>query len=385
MGAAVGAKGIDSASRVDSKAAKQQGAVFQVRYSAGAATDVNHPAHDANKFKLLQPGELQAILQAGLDFIANDEWTTDRKLGGAAAAEQDAPVVLAYWRANGLAPGSTIMLNHDTGLDGSGLGAFDAYYDRYNQILDGEYIADGFYGPQAVARHLVQGGRIKHFWIPEGASFFEAEAAIDPNYAPPATTNWDLWAPTPSQVKPAIGYFQQKLADILPALQSVVWQDLNHWFDGAADEDIVIKGDRFGSHRDHGEAPPADQHQPPHNPPPPPHGNPIRGKAVPAAIAKGTGRHLGSIDGPANSLGGANAAEQHIVKLWQQFLIWGGYVPGHSNINDGWADGVFDTHGGGVGTGPSSQATARFQHAHLPGTTFYGQVWWDDWTKAASM
>ncbi|MDQ1742906.1 MAG: N-acetylmuramoyl-L-alanine amidase [Pseudonocardiales bacterium] len=383
MGAAVGAKGIDSAKRVDSNLAKEKGAVFQVRYSAGAATDVNHSSHNRNKHKLLQQGELQAILRAGLDFIANDEWYEDRKFTGAAGAEQDAPVVLAYWRANGLAPGSTIMLNHDTGQVAADLGAVDAYYDRYNQILAGEYMADGFYGPKAVARHLVQGGRIKHYWIPEAASFYEAKAAIDPNYAPPAKTNWDLWAPTPSQVKPAIAYFQRTLADILPALQSVVWQDFNKWFEGAADENIVIKGDRFGSHLDNGRAaPPVEQSRPPG---PPLHGNPVRGMAVPAAIAKGSGRYLGSIDGPANSIGGANASEQRIVKLWQQFLIWGNFVHGHSHIDDGWADGIFDTRGGGVGNGPSSQATARFQHAHMPGTTYYGQVWWDDWTKAASM
>jgi len=383
MGAAVGAIGIDSASRVDSHVAKQKGAVFQVRYSAGAATDVNHQAHHLNAHKLLERGELQAILQAGLDFIANDEWFIDRKLGGAAAAEQDAPAVLAYWRAHGLAPGSTIMLNHDTGLaDDSDLREFDAYHDRYNRILDGEYVADGFYGPQAVARHLLQGGRIKHFWIPEGASFFEKKAPIDPNYAPPARTNWDLWAPTPAQVKPAIAYIHKKLADILPALQSVVWQDLNKWFGKAADENIVIKGDRFGSHLDN--ASPAGE------PPVPPatapvHGNPIRGMAVPGVIARGSGRYLGSIDGPANSIGGANPAEQRIVKLWQQFLIWGRFVPGHSQTNDGWADGIFDTRGSGVGNGPSSRATASFQHARMPTTTFYGQVWWDDWTKAASM
>jgi hypothetical protein len=46
-------------------------------------------------------------------------------------------------------------------------------------------------------------------------------------------------------------------------------------------------------------------------------------------------------------------------------------VPGHSNHDDGWADGKFEQ--------PTIEAVTRFQRAHLPGTQFYGQVWSDDW------
>jgi peptidoglycan hydrolase-like protein with peptidoglycan-binding domain len=109
------------------------------------------------------------------------------------------------------------------------------------------------------------------------------------------------------------------------------------------------------------------------------------GKPVPAAIAKGTGRYYGSIDGPGNSLGGFNAAERPAIKLIQQQLIFLGFVPGQTNINSGWADGIFDTKGGGVGRGPTSQAVTRFQKKYMPNTQYYGQVWYDDWQKLASM
>lgn len=121
--------------------------------------------------------------------------------------------------------------------------------------------------------------------------------------------------------------------------------------------------------------------------PPPPttpssgSGRLYQGASVPALIAQGSNQYLGSISGPAASHGGANLAEKQIVKMLQQRLIVCGFVPGVSDPNGGWADGVFDTPNDPPGTGATSQAVARFQHAHLPGTTSYGQVWYDDWTK----
>lgn len=110
-----------------------------------------------------------------------------------------------------------------------------------------------------------------------------------------------------------------------------------------------------------------------------------QGAGVPAIIARGSGRYLGSLSGPANSLGGANANEKAAVQLLQRRLIACGFVPGQTDPNSGWADGIYDTPQDKPNTGATSQAVARFQHAYMPGTTFYGQCWWDDWTKLFSL
>ena len=104
-----------------------------------------------------------------------------------------------------------------------------------------------------------------------------------------------------------------------------------------------------------------------------------QGASVPALIRQGSGQYLGSISGPAASHGGYNAAERPVVKMLQQRLIACGFVPGITDVNSGWADGIFDQPSDRPGTGATSQAVARFQRAHLPGTKFYGQVWYEDW------
>ena len=112
---------------------------------------------------------------------------------------------------------------------------------------------------------------------------------------------------------------------------------------------------------------------------------PMHGVAVPRMIAQGTGKYFGSISGPAKSLGGINDMEKRWVKLLQQQLIFLGFVPGQSNPNSSWADGIFDTRKDKPGQGATSQAVARFQRRFMPGTQFYGQVWFDDWRKLASL
>lgn len=113
--------------------------------------------------------------------------------------------------------------------------------------------------------------------------------------------------------------------------------------------------------------------------------SPMHGHGVPALISPGTGRYFGSITGPADSLGGAHPDERPFIKLIQQQLIHLGYVPGEHNIDSGWADGIFDTLQDNPGTGPTSRAVAAFQRAHMPNTKFFGQVWYDDWAKLASL
>jgi predicted chitinase len=117
--------------------------------------------------------------------------------------------------------------------------------------------------------------------------------------------------------------------------------------------------------------------------PPPPSGDAIhQGQPVPGLIAKGTNQYLGSISGPAASHGGYYESEKPIIKMLQQRLIACGFVPGQTNINSAWADGIFDTPQDRPGTGATSLAVIRFQEAHMRDVTeCWGQVWWDDWEK----
>lgn len=83
--------------------------------------------------------------------------------------------------------------------------------------------------------------------------------------------------------------------------------------------------------------------------------------------------YYGLITGPDKSHGGYYAAEQPVIKIIQQRLIVKGYVPGIVNPNSSWADGKFEQ--------PTADAVTRFQHAEMPGTTYFGQVWWDDYAQ----
>lgn len=109
-------------------------------------------------------------------------------------------------------------------------------------------------------------------------------------------------------------------------------------------------------------------------PKPPPAGAKIyQASPVPALIAKGTNRYFGLITGPANSLGGATPDEHRYVTMIQRRLIACGFVPGVTSTSSPWADGRFEQ--------ATADAVSRFQHAKMPGTTWFGQVWYDDWTK----
>jgi hypothetical protein len=65
--------------------------------------------------------------------------------------------------------------------------------------------------------------------------------------------------------------------------------------------------------------------------------------------------------------GGFNAWERPHVKRIQQALQRLGFAPAYP----GWADGLYEQ--------PTADAVARWQRARMPGTTIFGQVWWDDW------
>jgi|SRR5919206_1414540 hypothetical protein len=86
--------------------------------------------------------------------------------------------------------------------------------------------------------------------------------------------------------------------------------------------------------------------------------------------------YFGLITGPSQSHGGYYESERSHIKAIQRALIRKGYVPGVSNPASGWVDGIYEQ--------PTADAVSRFQHAEMPNTQFYGQVWWDDWQKLLS-
>lgn len=106
-------------------------------------------------------------------------------------------------------------------------------------------------------------------------------------------------------------------------------------------------------------------------PAPKPTGKIYQGAPVPAMIAQGTGQYFGLITGPNNSHGGYYASERQFIQMIQRRLMVCGFVPGHTSSSDPWADGIFEQ--------PTADAVTRFQRAHMPGTQYFGQVWFDDW------
>lgn len=371
-------KGYDSASLDavgNAATAHAQGARFWLRYSAGVGN-----SNPKSQFKLTKPGEIAALTARGFDFIANSEWYEARITEGAAAGKADGTADLAFWKSRGLARGASIYISWDKAPNSAQYNAVAAYLQAYNAALSGYYKGDGLYAGIPALIEMSRRGLIKHGWIPSAASWSVARQNLK-NLgitAPPAVTTWDLWAPTASQVVPAIAYLLKKLAG--DKLVSCIWQDGNYAFSKGADEDLVAIAGPLGSHLEAKAA-----GSPIIKPPAAKHYGPMHGHGVPGIIARGSQQYFGSIDGPRASHGGFNPGERAYVKLIQQQLIFLGFVPGHSNPNDGWADGIFDNRGGGVGNGPTSQAVARFQHRFMPGTKFYGQVWWDDWGKLASL
>jgi hypothetical protein len=76
---------------------------------------------------------------------------------------------------------------------------------------------------------------------------------------------------------------------------------------------------------------------------------------------------FGLISGPDESHGGINDAERADVTAIQHRLQALGFAPDIP----GWADGVFER--------PTKDAVTLWQHARMPGTEFFGDVWPDDW------
>jgi len=89
------------------------------------------------------------------------------------------------------------------------------------------------------------------------------------------------------------------------------------------------------------------------------------------------GHFYGLITGGEDSHGGYYANERPAVKAIQQWLITHGYVPGITDPNSSWADGIYEQ--------PTADAVTRFQrHLRPHGTDRWGEVWADDLATMAA-
>lgn len=238
MSFAVGTYGLDNAATVDYGAAHTKGSRFQFRYSAGMGN-----ANSASQFKLCKVGEIAEIVAAGIDFIANSEWSTDRVTAGASAGAADGAADLLFWQSRGLARGASIYVSWDAAPNPVLYNVVAAYLSAYGAALE-HYYCDGLYAGIPALNEMAERGLIKHGWIPEASSWSVPNSPIDANYAPPAKTLRDLWQPTPSQVAPATALLASMLS---PSLVSCVWQTGNHWPNGS-DENVIIRSGPLGSH-----------------------------------------------------------------------------------------------------------------------------------------
>jgi hypothetical protein len=81
--------------------------------------------------------------------------------------------------------------------------------------------------------------------------------------------------------------------------------------------------------------------------------------------------YFGLLTGPSASHGGFLAADRAYIREIQQALIRKGFVPGVTDPNSGWADGMYGEH--------AREAVLRFQLA--VGYHQTGNIWPDDWTR----
>lgn len=319
---------------------REAGGKFVFRYSAGAATLTSNPSHSKNAYKLITPAEHAALLAAGIDIIANDEWYAGRMKEGATAGTQDGAAAFALWKACGHAKGSRIYCSLDQSGTASDVPNIGAYLRAFQAACgNGYYLAD-FYGGTPVIRALVSAHLAIDGWRPNAGSW-----------------SGDGLPYQPSNPKAL-------LAEAQHATPAHIWQTGNYWFGKDADEDMILRVP-VGSHFE------ALAVTPPPVPPKPPttKPGPYHGKAWPGWMK--AGNYFGLITGPAVSHGGIDATEKADIVCIQRMLILLGYVPGIHDFYDKWANGIFGP--------PTAAAVTAFQHAHMPGTKFYGQVWSDDW------
>jgi hypothetical protein len=226
--------GIDySYSRPGPKNIAKAGAKFVLRYTAGAASDPNNGSHHLNAGKLITPREFDALLHAGLDVIANDEWYETRVTEGRAAGEQDAKAAAALWKACGYAEGATIYASWDAAPAASQWAAVDAYRAGYEKVASdiGGYQLDMYAGTPY----------LRHF-----AAQHHTEGADAYGWRP----NAGSWSNDGLPYQPATRTKAQRtklLHQALTATPAAIWQTGNYWFGKTCDENMILRTP-VGSH-----------------------------------------------------------------------------------------------------------------------------------------
>jgi hypothetical protein len=189
------------------------GAKFVIRYSAGVG---NNSA--STQWKLCGSDEIHAVVAAGLDFIANSEWTEGRIEEGAAAGHADGLADLAFWQARGLARTASIYVSWDRGQPNVNLhGAVSQYLAAYEEALGGYYHVDLYAGDVAITA-MVNAKLIQYGW--------RAMA--------------DSWSANGSWYQPGDNWLDaaKRLAEKSPAH---LVQNGNRWYDGEADENVILR------------------------------------------------------------------------------------------------------------------------------------------------
>lgn len=196
-------------------------AQFVVRYSAGAASDPGHPSHAANAGKLITPDEFKAILSAGLDIIANDEWYQSRITEGYAAGLADAKAAARLWKACGLEQGSTIYVSWDEYPSASKFASVGRYARGYRAGLAGYYGFD-VYGGTGFLKWALKGLSVKFGWRPNAGSWSSDGLPYQPDTSTPAKRA--------ALVSLALG-----------KTPAHIWQTGNYWVGKSADEDLLVR------------------------------------------------------------------------------------------------------------------------------------------------
>jgi hypothetical protein len=264
-------RGIDFAdAHVDLNDAKQQGAKFIIRYSAGAASVEGHPSYDAVKWKLCGLDEIHNAVAAGLDFFANSEWTVDRVTQGYAAGKEDGVADLAFWKARGLNPGSAVYYSWDkTQPDPSKYSGLKDYLRGVEDAFSGYYEV-GLYAGDMAIEVMMNSGVIKFGWL-----------AMSESWSSPLRFTY----------KPGNKWYESAQV-IVGQTRANIFQNGNTWYGGGADENVILHIPA-GSHLTATGSVPA---------PLPKVTRPAPG--IPVAFPLPNGYFFGPKDGPINSVSG---------------------------------------------------------------------------------
>jgi hypothetical protein len=324
--------------------------------------------------KRTQPGEIQDAARHGIDFLANFEFFENTREEGGASGRRHGQADRDFWNDRGLARGAGVILSWEPGNDRSKFDEVASFITHYRDAIDRPV---GLYAGLPALLWMRKHDVIDFTWLPMSS----------------AASNLDFGDISQRE-------YAAKMLHVAQDHGLNLVQNRNRWYAKGvdehgntiwgADENIVVNLPAIPwSHLqaagdvDHPAATPVSS---PHHHP---HGAKIwQGEPWPGhKLGFGPRDHFGNINGPAESHGGATAEERTFVQMIQQRLIVFGFVPGHSDPHDGWADGIFDNRGDGHLDGPTTDAVRRFQHKHRPGelTTRPGEVWRDDWRTLFSL